>query len=715
MAKELPLIASKDFIIFPRMVAPLFVSSPPVIRVLTAAYEGSRLFFSANPKNPQRAQQEDDFHTAGTVAKILQLLKLPDDSLRLIVEGQERGVIQRFNRDRGVDYVLVKLLTPSREQGQDIRLLEKSIRSSFKKYLSLNPKIPPEVIQGAAEAANPHDLVDILTGSLPFPREQKLKILAQTKVEKRLESLAVLLESEMEMLNLQREINIKVRRRMEQSQKEYFLNEKMKEIRAELGRGEEAGEVEELESRIRARNPPPEVLEKAAKECQRLAKLQPFSPESGVLRTYLEWLADLPWSFATQDNRDIGEAQRILDADHYGMKKPKERILDFIAVRQIKNNLKGPILCLAGPPGTGKTSLGQSVARALNRNFVRMSLGGVRDEAEIRGHRKTYVGALPGKILQSMKKAGSCNPVFLLDEIDKMSSDFRGDPASALLEVLDPSQNAGFADHYLELPYDLSRVMFITTANSLHSIPYALRDRMEIIEIPGYTEYEKYHIANQFLIPKQLEENGLEWARIGFQKNAVFAIIRNYTMESGVRNLERSLGTIIRKLAREAIAEGRLPSLPAGLPAPDLIPAQESLSLFSGLGPAEAKGPGETEGPAEAREAAETGGPAEAKGPAVPGEPCPDSAPPEGSAQEPPPEPPLPFKASISAASLVKYLGKPRYLEDSLFKDPKPGIAYGMAWTEMGGTLLPVEAAILAGKGELILTGSLGDVMKESA
>jgi len=381
-------------------------------------------------------------------------------------------------------------------------------------------------------------------------------------------------------------------------------------------------------------------MERAEKEAGRLSKLQPMSPESGVLRTYLEWFADLPWSNKSEDNRDIDLAERILDEDHYDMKKPKERVLDFLAVRQLQDKAKGPILCFVGPPGTGKTSLGRSVARALNREFIRVSLGGVRDEAEIRGHRKTYVGALPGKIIQSLRKAGTVNPVFLLDEIDKLSNDFRGDPASALLEVLDPEQNSTFMDHYLEVPYDLSRIMFITTANSIHSIPPPLRDRMELIEIPGYTDLEKEQIARKFIIPKQLTENGLAWADVQFQRPAVLSLIRIYTMESGVRNLERQIAGIIRKIAREAVKEGYLPS-----------------------------------------------------------------------DEDPRPQ----FKVVIAEKSLKKYIGPPLFESDLVYKSTAPGLAHGLAWTEMGGKILPVEVSLLPGEGKLILTGSLGDVMKESA
>ena len=627
----------------------------------------------------------------GTLAKVLQLLRLPDGTLRVIIEGKERGIIQRFTPGRGGHFVLVKPIIPSRENPQELKDFEKSIRHEFKIYQSFNKQTAPEVISSVEDARDPDQLVDILTGNLKFTKEDKIHILETVKSRKRMELLAILLTSENKLLSLQKDINLKVRKRMEQNQKEYFLNEKIREINRELGRNEEEmDEAKELENQIRAKNPPEEVLEKAAKECRRLSKLQPMSPESGVLRTYLEWLGDLPWSKRSRDIRDIRRAAEILDEDHYNMAKPKERILDFIAVRQLRSDLKGPILCFVGPPGTGKTSLGKSVARALGREFVRISLGGVRDEAEIRGHRKTYIGALPGKILQSMKRTGVMNPVFLLDEIDKLSSDFRGDPASALLEVLDPEQNASFVDHYLEVPFDLSGVLFITTANSVHAIPSPLRDRMEVIEIPGYTEYEKTHIATDFLIPKQREENGLGDADIKFQQTALLTLIRKYTMESGVRNLEREIGSIIRKIARKAIASGKLP----------LPPESEGNE----------GGPAENDGAATPQEATH---PQIGESPELPSPEEPVSA--RGEEGIKPIAPPKPFSCVVTPKAIRKYLGKERFQEDLLYQQARPGLAHGLAWTEMGGTLLPVEASTLEGSGELILTGSLGDVMKESA
>jgi ATP-dependent Lon protease len=461
-----------------------------------------------------------------------------------------------------------------------------------------------------------------------------------------MESILETLEAENEIFAIQKNINGKVKSRMDRNQREYFLTEQLREINRELGRDAVDDEFAELERAIVARNPGEEILLKARKEIARLQKLQALSPEAGVLRGYLEWMADLPWTETTVDSGDLKEAEKILNEDHFNMKKAKERILEFIAVRQLgleggeNKKIRGPILCFVGPPGTGKTSLGKSVARALGRNFVRVSLGGVRDEAEIRGHRKTYVGALPGKIIQSLKKAGSANPVFLLDEIDKLSGDFRGDPASALLEVLDPEQNSTFTDHYMEAPYDLSRVLFIATANSLHTIPYPLLDRMEIIEIPGYGELEKLAIAKQFLAPKELGENGLDTAKIQFKDDAILEIIRHWTAESGVRSLEREIARCIRRIARSAVERG-----------------------YGGPG----KKPLDT------------------------------------------------FRRIIRKDDLEKLLGRRLYKNDLVFKEARVGISYGLAWTETGGVMLPVESSCFEGSGELIITGNLGDVMRESA
>ncbi|MBI9106664.1 MAG: endopeptidase La [Spirochaetales bacterium] len=634
--RELPLVALKDLVVLPFMVTPFFTGRANTINAVEAAMSADRMIFISCQLTDNDDPGIEDIHNTGTLAHILQMLKLPDGTVRILAEGKQRGIVRKIKQERNYSFVQFTPVKINTETDDSLIPIMAAVLKSFTKYCNLKKTIAKEALQAAEKAEYADKLADIILANMHVKKELKLEIHSMLNTAERLDSLAVLIEAEIEMLNLQGRITTRVRKKMENNQKEYFLNEQIREINKELGKEkDDSQEIDEYVKIIEAKKAPAEVLEKAKKEGNRLSKLQPMSPESGVLRTYLEWLSDLPWSIKTSDNKDLINAAEILDEDHYNMKKPKDRILDYIAVRQLKEKMKGPILCFVGPPGTGKTSLGKSVARALDRKFVRISLGGVRDEAEIRGHRKTYVGALPGKIIQSMKKAGSCNPVFLLDEIDKMGSDFKGDPASALLEVLDPEQNSTFVDHYLEVPYDLSSVMFITTANSIHNIPYALRDRMEIIEIPGYTDLEKLKIATEFIIPKQKEENGLTNAAIDIQKSAILKIIHNYTMESGVRSLERQIAAILRKTAREALTKGE---------------------TFDGE-----------------------------------------------------------YRRVISSKSIKKLLGKEVYQDDLVYTEQRPGLVHGLAWTEMGGTLLPVEAALIEGKGELILTGSLGDVMKESA
>ena len=546
--QELPLIPMRELVVFPFMVIPFFAEKGPKNKALEAAMTADRMVFFAYQKDLNESGKKEDFHETGTVAKILQMLKLPDGTVRVLAEGKHRARLNRIYDKKGYPVASFSAIESSTELNPTIAALMNTVQDAFGTYGTINKKIPKDAQEDIRKAEHPDKLVDLICAHVPFRVEKKIELLSTSRPEERLEMLAVALEGENQVLQIQNRISSKVKKKLERNQREYFLNEQLKEINRELGRDDQdANGTKELLSRIEELSPPQEVLDKAQKEAARLGKLQPMSPESGVLRTYLEWIADLPWSSRSEDNRDIESAARILDEDHFNMKKPKERILDFIAVRQLNPHLKGPILCFVGPPGTGKTSLGKSVARALNREFIRISLGGVRDEAEIRGHRKTYVGALPGKIIQGMKRAESINPVFLLDEIDKLNSDFRGDPASAMLEVLDPEQNNSFVDHYLEVPYDLSEVMFITTANSTHSIPYPLLDRMEIIEVPGYSDYEKAEIAKRFIVPKQLEENGLSWADIKFQDKALMEIINSYTMESGVRNLNVKLQQLSAK------------------------------------------------------------------------------------------------------------------------------------------------------------------------
>jgi ATP-dependent Lon protease len=712
---ELYMVPLKDLVVFPHMVVPFFVGRRRSVRSVEGAMaQGRLLFLAPQKKGGVEEPGEADLHPVGTVVRILQLSKLPDGKLRLLVEGEERAAVVRFIDTAEVFRVQVRPLATAREATPQLAALGRSVRRAFAQYQEVSRKVPPEVLAAVEAADDPERLADLAAGGLPLSVEHKLELLSLEDTPARLERLMAFLSSETELAGLEQEIASRVKRRVEKSQKDWFLNEQIKEIQRELGaEGDDPTGAKELEEKVKACGLSTEAREKCERELKRLARMQPMSPESAVLRTYLEWVTDLPWREATQDNRDIERARQILDEDHYDLKKPKERILDFIAVRQLKGRVKGPILCFIGPPGTGKTSLGRSVARALGRSFVRMSLGGVRDEAEIRGHRKTYVGALPGKVLQAMRKAGTRNPVFLLDEIDKMSSDWRGDPASALLEVLDPEQNAAFLDHYLEVTYDLSDVMFITTANSAHNIPYPLRDRMEVIEISGYTDLEKLEIAERFLVPKQLAENGLAWADIRFQRSAILRIIRSYTLEAGVRNLEREIANVLRKIARDAVKRGLMPPLAETKPEGETAAAPVApASVLGAVAQAPtASSEAAADAPTAAKPAAEPAAPIPGAATApVPGA---ATAPVPGAATAPAESPEL--HVTVSGRSVATYLGKVKFIESSFAREVKPGLAYGLAWTELGGQLLPVEVAILAGKGELLLTGSLGDVMKESA
>ncbi len=688
---ELFMVPLRDIVVFPRMMVPFFVGRRRSLKSVEEAMGRGRLLFLVTQKKTTMDEPgERDVHATGTVVRILQMMKLPDGKVRLLVEGVERAVITRHMESKDAFRVVVRPVKQSRETSPRVAALMRTAAARFVEYNEIYKKVPPEIAAAIESADSPDILVDLIAGNLPLKTEKKLELLSLEDSRERLERCVAVVASEIEVMALEQEISNKVRKKLEKSQKDYFLNEQLKEIQRELGaEGEDPTGAKELEEKLKAKGLPQEVSEKSQKELKRLARMQPLSPESAVLRTYLEWIGDLPWKETSADNRDIEHARAILDEDHYDLKKVKERILDFIAVRQLKGKVKGPILCFIGPPGTGKTSLGRSVARSLGRSFVRVSLGGVRDEAEIRGHRKTYVGALPGKILQSMRKAGTRNPVFLLDEVDKMSSDWRGDPASALLEVLDPEQNSTFLDHYLEVPYDLSDVMFITTANSLHNIPYPLRDRMEVIEISGYTEFEKEKIAEKFLVPKQIKENGLEWADIRFHKSALLKMIRNYTLEAGVRNLEREIANVLRKIAREAVKRGLMPPIP--------VPEAPAVQTAGDL-------PAASVTPADAA--------ADAPFPLSPA-PAGKTVPQKVAAMDAPLAPP--FRYVITNRNVDKFLGKEKFIDPLFSQENKTGLAYGLAWTELGGQLLPVEVAIIAGKGELLLTGSLGDVMKESA
>jgi ATP-dependent Lon protease len=676
-SEEFPLLPLRDLVLFPNTVVPVFITYAQGMAAVEAALKRDNRLFAAAVKTAENGSEKP---AAGTVVRIIQNLRLPDNTFRVVLQGEYRAAAVSISppvNSAGapgaqppllVRVEPVKITNLTEPPGSSALALMRAVKSSFAQYAEYSKKISTDTISAVERTENPERLVNLVSNAAALKTEKKIELLTFSDAVKRLEAVLETLELENEIFGIQKNISGKVKSRMDKSQREYILHEQLREINKELGKDQSGDEFADIEKSIVEKGPGEEVLQKAVKEIGRLRKLQPFSPEAGVLRGYLEWIADLPWSEYTADSVNLDEAEKILNEDHFNMRKAKERILEFIAVRQLtagqrmpaaeeaaadgtrtedtpekkpeRTGIKGPILCFIGPPGTGKTSLGKSVARALGRRFVRVSLGGVRDEAEIRGHRKTYVGALPGKILQSMRKAGTLNPVFLLDEIDKLSSDFRGDPASALLEVLDPEQNSSFTDHYLEVPYDLSKVLFITTANSLHSIPYPLLDRMEIIEIPGYGENEKLAIAKQFLVPKELAENGLESANLAFREDTLREIIRHYTMESGVRGLEREIARCVRRVARYAVKKEY------------------------GLDPA---------------------------------------------------KPVSSFKKTLRPGDLEKLLGKHKYKNDVVFKEARIGVTYGLAWTETGGTVLPVETICFDGSGDFIITGNLGDVMKESA
>ncbi|MDR2792290.1 MAG: endopeptidase La, partial [Treponema sp.] len=701
VTEAFPLLPMRELVLFPDTVLPIFITYKAGIRAIDEALKRERRLFASCIRN----EETGETYHAGTVVRIVQYLKLPDNSYRAVLQGEYRALIDASIRQQDVVLVKVSPLgtgygeggirgsAPSDTAGVDetgravsIKALMRSVQESFNRYAEFTKKINTETLLAVEKSDHAEQMANIICNSVSLKPEKKAVLLSIADMRERLETLFETLEIENEIFGIQKNISGNIRNRMEKNHREYILREQLREINKELGKDAAIDEFADLEHAIESRNPGEEVLAKARKELSRLRKLQPLSPESGVIRTYLEWLADIPWTEVSDDAGELVHAEKILNEDHYAMKKAKERIIEFIAVHKLlhkeekakkdtgreiephgmmrfsasNSSVKGPILCFVGPPGTGKTSLGKSIARCLGRTFVRMSLGGVRDEAEIRGHRKTYVGALPGKIIQSMHKAGRINPVFLLDEIDKMSGDFRGDPASALLEVLDPEQNAAFMDHYLEIPYDLSRVLFITTANSLHTIPYPLLDRMEIIDIPGYGETEKLAIAKQFLVPKQLAENGLKEAKITFKDETIREIIRHWTMESGVRNLEREIARCARRLARNAVEKGF-----GGAAADTAIDGEPNLD--NGLSAAGIKGKKLST-----------------------------------------------FKKTVKIADLETLLNRRKYKEDVVFKEAHTGVSYGLAWTETGGAILPVETICYAGSGELIITGNIGDVMKES-
>ncbi|HNX28242.1 MAG TPA: endopeptidase La [Syntrophomonadaceae bacterium] len=554
----MPLLPLRGMLVFPYTVIHLDVGRKRSISAIEEAMLESKEIFLASQKEAQTDDPEEtDIYSIGTVAEVRQILKMPGGTMRVLVEGLNRAEIKGFIENQPYIKVKIQQFTDDMaEKNAQIEALMRTLVNQFEQYVRMGKKIPPETVVTVVGIQEPGRLADVISSHLTLRIEEKQKILEAIEIKARLTYLCELLAKEMEVLELERKINMRVRKQMEKTQKEYYLREQMKAIQKELGeKDEHLTEVEEIKERILEAGLPKEAEEKAFKELERLEKMPPMVAEAVVVRNYLDWILSLPWSAETKDRLDLKTAETILNEDHYGLEKPKERILEYLAIRKLAKKMKGPILCLVGPPGVGKTSLGKSVARSLGRKFVRMSLGGIRDEAEIRGHRRTYVGSMPGRVLQGMKQAGSRNPVFLFDEIDKMTMDFRGDPASALLEVLDPEQNCTFSDHYLEVPFDLSKVMFITTANSIYNIPRPLLDRMEIIELAGYTEEDKVHIGQDYLVPKQIKEHGLKANNITFSEGAIRKIIREYTREAGVRNLEREIASICRKVARMVVED----------------------------------------------------------------------------------------------------------------------------------------------------------------
>ena len=626
-----PVLPLRDVVVYPHMVIPLFVGREKSILALDQAMEGSKQIFLAAQKSAAEDDPKiDEIYTVGTLSNILQLLKLPDGTIKVLVEGSKRARLVNFTDTENMFSAEVEILEPEQVDERELDILSRSAMSQFEQYVKLNKKVPPEILSSVASIDEPSRLADTIAAHMSIRIEEKQNILELVETRERLEHLIHLMEAEIDLLQVEKRIRGRVKSQMEKSQREYYLNEQMKAIQKELGEMDDVpNEIEELSQKIEKSGMPKDVKEKATSELNKLKMMSPMSAEATVVRNYVDWLVSVPWKKRSKVCRDIKKAEEVLDEDHYGLEKVKERILEYLAVQQRVKKLKGPILCLVGPPGVGKTSLGKSIARATNRKFVRMSLGGVRDEAEIRGHRRTYIGSLPGKIIQSMSKAETKNPLMLLDEVDKMAMDFRGDPASALLEVLDPEQNNTFNDHYLEVDYDLSEVMFVTTANSLN-IPPALLDRMEVIRLSGYTEDEKVNIAKQYLIPKQIKGNGLKEDEISIGENAVREIIRYYTREAGVRSLEREIANICRKVVKQ------------------LLRKPETKRLV------------------------------------------------------------------ITPNKVEKLLGVKRYRFGRAEEEDRIGQVTGLAWTEVGGELLTIEAAVVPGKGKATHTGQLGDVMKES-
>ncbi|GAB6270659.1 MAG: endopeptidase La [Smithella sp.] len=632
----IPLLPLRDVVVFPHMIVPLFVGRGKSIAALESAMKYEKGIFMVAQKNAKKDDPaQDDIYQVGTIGIIIQLLRLPDGTVKVLVEGKARGVIQEYLKND--DFFLVKVadIEDVDDDPNDVRkqALMRSIKESFELYLKLSKKVHVEMMGTIAGIEDTSKLADVVVTHLNVKLEDKQKIMEIFSIGERLEAIYSLMLSEIEILQVEEKIKRRVKKQMEKTQKDYYLNEQMRAIQKEMGEKDDfKNEIAELEKRLKQKKLSEEATKKVRQEIKKLQMMAPMSAEATVVRNYIDWLLDMPWSEITENKYTLKESETILDEDHYGLKKVKERIIEYLAVQFLVKKNKGPILCLVGPPGVGKTSIAKSVARATNRKFVRISLGGVRDEAEIRGHRRTYIGAMPGKIIQSLKKAGSNNPVFCLDEVDKLSSDFRGDPSSALLEVLDPEQNFAFNDNYLDVDYDLSDILFITTANVLQTIPAPLQDRMEVIRIAGYTEQEKMNIAKKFLLTKEMEANGLVADNIEFTKGALLRIIRQYTREAGVRNLEREIASICRKVAKEIVSNGN------------------------------------------------------------------------GTLK----------KMVISSKNIPKYLGVPKFRHGETEENNQIGLTTGLAWTEVGGELLAIEASIMEGTGRMVMTGKLGDVMQES-
>jgi ATP-dependent Lon protease len=632
----LPLLPLRDVVVYPHLVIPLFVGRAKSVKALELASEEGKQILLVAQKSPNKDEPDaSDLYEVGTIATVLQMLKLPDGTVKVLVEGVHRARVLEFIETDACFAARAERIDPKAEDASETQALMRTVFTQFDQYVKLNKKIPPEILTSLATIDDAGRLADTITAHLSLKLEEKQKILEMFSVSERLEHLLGLLEAEIDILQVEKRIRGRVKRQMEKSQREYYLNEQVKAIQKELGEQDENADLDELEKRIKQARMPKEAFAKATSELKKLRLMSPMSAEATVVRNYIDVLVGLPWKKKTKINKDLIEAERVLDADHYGLEKVKERIIEYLAVQQRVDKLKAPILCLVGPPGVGKTSLGQSIAKAINRKFVRMALGGVRDESEIRGHRRTYIGSMPGKVLQSMAKVGVKNPLFLLDEVDKMGQDFRGDPSSALLEVLDPEQNHTFVDHYVEVEYDLSDVMFVATANSLN-IPAPLLDRMEVIRLAGYTEDEKVNIAMRYLLPKQLKTNGLKESEIEISEDTIRSIVRYYTREAGVRSLDREISKICRKVVKELLTDKNKAA---------------------------------------------------------------DEA---------------PRKIVVTTENLDRYLGVHRYDFGIAAKENQVGQVTGLAWTEVGGELLTIEAVVLPGKGKTITTGKLGEVMQES-